>query len=69
MGGAARYEKFEGLLHLALEMQATRGGLSLEDIQERFGASRRTAMRKGIPAGGNPVLYLVRGLDIMSAVL
>ncbi|HJO58218.1 MAG: WYL domain-containing protein [SAR202 cluster bacterium] len=40
-----RYEKFEDLLHLALEMQANRGGISLEDIQERFSVSRRTAMR------------------------
>jgi predicted DNA-binding transcriptional regulator YafY len=40
-----RYEKFEDLLHLALEMQANRGGISLVDIQERFSVSRRTAMR------------------------
>ena len=40
-----RYEKFEDLLHLALEMQASRGGISLEDIQHRFDVSRRTAMR------------------------
>ena len=40
-----RYEKFEDLLHLALEMQARRSGISLEDIQERFSVGRRTAMR------------------------
>ena len=40
-----RYEKAENLLHLALEMQAARGGLSLDDIRERFGVSKRTAMR------------------------
>ena len=40
-----RYEKFEDLLHLALEMQASRGGISLNDIQERFSVERRTAMR------------------------
>ena len=40
-----RYEKAEKLLLLALDMQASRGGLSLDDIQERFGGSRRTAMR------------------------
>lgn len=40
-----RYEKAEILMNLALEMQAARGGLSLMDIQERFGVGRRTAMR------------------------
>ncbi len=40
-----RYEKAEKLMLLALEMQASRIGLSLDDIQERFGGSRRTAMR------------------------
>lgn len=40
-----RYEKLDALLHLALEMQAARGGLSLNDIEERFGVKRRTAMR------------------------
>lgn len=40
-----RYEKADNLLQLALEMQAARGGLSLADIEERFGVGRRTAMR------------------------
>ena len=40
-----RYEKFEDLLQLVLEMQARRGGVSLDDIQERFSVGRRTAMR------------------------
>lgn len=40
-----RYEKADNLLQLALEMQAARGGLSLQDIQEKFGVGRRTAMR------------------------
>ncbi len=40
-----RYEKADNLLQLALEMQAARRGLSLQDIQERFGVGRRTAMR------------------------
>ena len=40
-----RYEKADNLLILALEMQAARGGLSLEDIREKFDVSRRTAMR------------------------
>ncbi|MBO6519775.1 MAG: WYL domain-containing protein [Rhodospirillales bacterium] len=40
-----RYEKADNLLQLALEMQAARRGLSLQDIQERFAVGRRTAMR------------------------
>ena len=40
-----RYEKADNLLQLALEMQAARFGLSLQDIQERFAVGRRTAMR------------------------
>jgi predicted DNA-binding transcriptional regulator YafY len=40
-----RYEKADNLLILALEMQAARSGWSLQDIQERFGVGRRTAMR------------------------
>ena len=40
-----RYEKADNLLLLALEMQAARSGLSLDDIREKFGVERRTAMR------------------------
>ncbi len=40
-----RYEKADNLLQLALEMQAARGGLSLAEIERRFGVGRRTAMR------------------------
>ena len=40
-----RYEKADNLLQLALEMQAARYGLSLQDIQQRFAVGRRTAMR------------------------
>lgn len=40
-----RFEKAENLLQLAIDMQASRVGLSLQDIQERFGVGRRTAMR------------------------
>lgn len=40
-----RYEKADNLLQLALEMQAARGGLSLAEIEARFGVGRRTAMR------------------------
>lgn len=40
-----RYEKADNLLQLALELQAARGGLSLADIESKFGVGRRTAMR------------------------
>lgn len=40
-----RYEKADNLLQLALEMQAARGGLSLAEIETKFGVGRRTAMR------------------------
>jgi predicted DNA-binding transcriptional regulator YafY len=40
-----RYEKADNLLQLALDMQAARTGLSLLDIQERYGVGRRTAQR------------------------
>ena len=40
-----RYEKADNLLQLALEMQASRVGLSLTDIEQRFDVGRRTAMR------------------------
>jgi predicted DNA-binding transcriptional regulator YafY len=44
-GAAMRHEKAENLLLLAMEMQAARGGLTLDDIAERFAVGRRTAMR------------------------
>ncbi len=40
-----RYEKAENLLQLALDMQASRAGLSLQDIQQHYEVERRTAMR------------------------
>jgi predicted DNA-binding transcriptional regulator YafY len=40
-----RFEKADNLLQLALEMQAARGGLSLQNIEQRFSVGRRTAMR------------------------
>ncbi|MBP2230412.1 putative DNA-binding transcriptional regulator YafY [Azospirillum agricola] len=40
-----RHEKARNMLQLALEMQASRQGVSLADIEERFGVGRRTAMR------------------------
>ncbi len=40
-----RYARADRMIQLALEMQAARGGLTLSDIEERFGVSRRTAIR------------------------
>lgn len=40
-----RYEKADNLMQLVLEMQAARGGLTLQDIEQRFDVGRRTAMR------------------------
>ena len=43
--GWVRYARADRLIQLALEMQAARGGLTLTDIEQRFGVSRRTAIR------------------------
>ena len=40
-----RYERVEDILRLALIMQASYQGLSLQDIQDEFEVSRRTAIR------------------------
>ena len=40
-----RHEKAENLLVLAVQMQSSRMGISLAEIQSRFGIGRRTAMR------------------------
>jgi predicted DNA-binding transcriptional regulator YafY len=40
-----RYEKLESLLRVALDLRGNAEGLSLEDIQHRYGVSRRTAER------------------------
>lgn len=40
-----RYEKIERLLKLAMEMQGRRSGISLAEIEEIMGVSRRTAQR------------------------
>lgn len=39
------YEKTYDLLDLAIWMQSTREGISLNDIKQRFSVSRRTAER------------------------
>jgi predicted DNA-binding transcriptional regulator YafY len=40
-----RYNRTESLLHLALELTASHSGLSLADIEAKFGVGRRTAQR------------------------
>ena len=45
-GGPVRYEKAETILRIALDMQGTAEGLSLEDIQRNYSdkpLSRRTS--------------------------
>lgn len=45
LGGVMRYGRAERLIQLALEMQSTRGGLTIREIEEKFDVSRRTAIR------------------------
>src|SRR5690606_5630469 len=46
LGGAAmRFEKADKLLRLAMELQARRQGMTIEDIQAHFRISRSTALR------------------------
>ncbi len=45
MGAAVRFERVENLLQLALQMQTSYMGVSIEEIQEEFSVSRRTAER------------------------
>src|SRR3546814_1419449 len=40
-----RFAKADCVLQLAEEMQATRSGISLSDIEQRFAVSHRTAQR------------------------
>src|ERR1035437_4667459 len=44
-GAGVRYEKLESLLRVALDLRGNAEGLSLVDIQRRYGVSRRTAER------------------------
>ena len=40
-----RYEKLEALLRVALDMRGSAEGISLDEIQQSYGVSRRTAER------------------------
>src|SRR5450759_4803818 len=44
-GSGLRYEKLEILLRVALDMRGNAEGYSFDDIQSRYGVSRRTAER------------------------
>ena len=50
-----RYERLKDILDLAVRLQGTRGGLTLDDIEAAFSISRRTAERRpacpSCPAG------------------
>jgi predicted DNA-binding transcriptional regulator YafY len=51
-----RFEKADKLLRLAMELQAWRQGMTIEDIQAHFGISRSTALRmKGALEGVFPL--------------
>ena len=41
----SRYERVEDILRLAIEMQNSYQGFSIQDIQDEFDVSRRTAIR------------------------
>ena len=55
-----RYERVKDLVRLAVRLQGTRGGLTLEDIQSDFSVSRRTVERRrdAVEAAFEP-LYVV----------
>src|SRR5688572_23422052 len=55
-GFAMRFEKADKLLRLAMELQARRQGMTIEDIQAHFRTSRSTAVRmKGALEGVFPL--------------
>ena len=40
-----RYERVQDVVRLAVRLQGSRGGMTLDDIQAGFSVSRRTAER------------------------
>ena len=40
-----RYERLKDIVDLAIRLQGTRGGVTLDDIQHELSVSRRTAER------------------------
>ena len=52
-----RFERLKDIVCLAIRLQGMRGGLTLDDIQEQFSVSRRTAerMRDAVEATFGPL--------------
>lgn len=57
MGMSARYQRVADLVHLAIKLQGSHEGLTLEDISTEFNVSRRTAerMRDAVDAAFGPL--------------
>lgn len=58
-----RYERLKNIVNLAIRLQGARGGLTMDDIVEEFGVSRRTAerMRHAVEAAFGPLLPVETG--------
>ena len=54
---AVRYERLMDIVKLAIRMQGLRGGMTLDDIQEEFNVSQRTAerMRDAVEGAFSPL--------------
>ena len=57
-----RYQRVTDIVRLAIQLQGTLGGLTLDDISERFRVSRRTAerMRNAVNAAFGPLQIVDR---------
>ena len=58
-----RYERLTDIVNLAIRLQGTRGGLTMDDIVAEFGVSRRTAerMRDAVEAAFGPLQRVETG--------
>ena len=58
-----RYERLKDIVDLAIRLQGTRGGLTMDDIVAEFGVSRRTAerMRHAVEAAFGPLQSVETG--------
>ena len=58
-----RYERLTDIVKLAMHLQGTRGGLTMDDIVTEFGVSRRTAerMRAAVEAAFGPLQAVETG--------
>ncbi|MXY90615.1 MAG: HTH domain-containing protein, partial [Gammaproteobacteria bacterium] len=57
-----RYERVKDVLDLAIRLQAARGGMTIDEIQEELSVSRRTAERMR-----NTVEWAFAGLETVPA--